>query len=298
MELPSSGDQATIQRFLMSIIASDLEWLQDSTGFGPDALTALEQKEILFDLASRRVAERCGRSGKPSVSQNRAIGARYVYQHLENSLVNIYRLSTSLLKREFNPLTFINVAMPEMTRTWIIPASSSLLEVKFDIREPPLTGDNLGLKTWGTSYVVAKKLEEFVIQHLDHLFSKSVPSTGCASKRSLLPNTKVLELGAGTGLVGIAAGAIWAADVYLTDLQDIAENLRFNVEKNAAIVSEFGGHIASGVLDWREPDKAQETTPSKKFQVSLLRLSGNFLLTVGRSSWLLILCTMITIQHS
>jgi len=61
----SSTEQATVQRFLMSIIASDLEWLQDSTGLGGEILTALEQKELLFDLASRRVAERCGRSGKP-----------------------------------------------------------------------------------------------------------------------------------------------------------------------------------------------------------------------------------------
>ena len=166
--------------------------------------------------------------------------------------------------------------MPEMTRPWVIPASSSLPEVKFDIREPPLTGDNLGLKTWGTSYVVAKKLEVFGIQHLDHFFTNSGALTACAGKRSLLPDAKVLELGAGTGLVGISAGAIWGADVYLTDLQDIAENLRFNVEKNAAIVSEFGGHISSGVLDWREPDNAQGNISNKKFKVSsqsLFRIS-------------------------
>ena len=159
--------------------------------------------------------------------------------------------------------------MPEMTRTWIITASSSLPEVRFNIREPPLTGDNLGLKTWGTSYVVAKKLEDFGMKNLGHLFTKSGASTGYASKTSLLTNIKVLELGAGTGLVGIAAGAIWAADVYLTDLQDIAENLRFNVEQNAAIVGEFGGRISSGVLDWRESDEAQKNMSSKKFKVSL-----------------------------
>ena len=78
VELSSSGDHATIQRFLMSIIASDLEWFQDPISLGPDALTALEQKEILFDIASRRVAERCGRSGKISVPQNRPISARCI----------------------------------------------------------------------------------------------------------------------------------------------------------------------------------------------------------------------------
>src|SRR6266849_2107310 len=106
----------------------------------------------------------------------------------------------------------MSAAMPEMTRTWIIPASSNLPEIKFDIREPPLTGDNLGLKTWGTSFVIAKKLENFGISYLDHLFTKPGISISGASKRLLFPNTKVLVLGAGTGLVGIAAGAVWGAD--------------------------------------------------------------------------------------
>jgi Lysine methyltransferase len=159
--------------------------------------------------------------------------------------------------------------MPEMTRTWVIPASSNLPEIKFDIREPPLTGDNLGLKTWGTSFAIAKKLEKFGIHYLDHLFTKSAVSISGASSRSLLPSAKVLELGAGTGLVGIAAAAVWGAEVFLTDLLNIVDNLLFNVEKNALIVGGFGGHISSGVLDWRETDQAIEIVPVKKFSVSL-----------------------------
>jgi hypothetical protein len=63
-EKSPASDQAVVQRFLMSIIASDLEWLQESPGFDGDVLAAQEQRETLFDLASRRIAERCGRSGK------------------------------------------------------------------------------------------------------------------------------------------------------------------------------------------------------------------------------------------
>jgi hypothetical protein len=165
--------------------------------------------------------------------------------------------------------------MPEMTRTWVIPASPKLPEIKFDIREPPLTGDNLGLKTWGTSFVIAKNLESLGMQHLEHLFTALSVSTTGASKRSLLPGTKVLELGAGTGLVGIAAGAVWCADVFLTDLRDIVDNLLFNVDKNTPTVEELGGRIVGGVLDWREPDKALGIMPGKKFDVSSFeRLHG------------------------
>jgi hypothetical protein len=165
--------------------------------------------------------------------------------------------------------------MPEMTRTWVIPTSSNLPEIAFDIREPPLTGDNLGLKTWGTSYVIAKNLENFGVQHLEHLFTSPSVSTSGTSKRSLLPGIKVLELGAGTGLVGIAAGAVWGTDVFLTDLQAIVDNLLFNVDKNTPTVEELGGKISSGVLDWREPDKALGIMPAKKFDVSSFeRLHG------------------------
>jgi hypothetical protein len=157
--------------------------------------------------------------------------------------------------------------MPEMTRTWVIPASANLPELRFDIREPPLIGDNLGLKTWGTSYVIAGNLEAFGINYLDHLFEKSDIRTTGAIKRAILPSTKVLELGAGTGLVGIAAGAIWGADVLLTDLQDIAGNLLFNIERNTSTVVDLGGRLCGSVLDWREPDKASKSMACKNFDV-------------------------------
>ena len=57
-------DPAAIMRFLMSVVASDLDWLQGSVNVDGKAVSATEQKELLLDLASRRVAERCGRSGK------------------------------------------------------------------------------------------------------------------------------------------------------------------------------------------------------------------------------------------
>ena len=161
-------------------------------------------------------------------------------------------------------------AMGEMTRTWVIPASSSIPELEFEIREPPLTGDNLGLKTWGTAYAMSKSLENLKTRYLNSLFScqmKSVDSNaGDAS------NVSVLELGAGTGLVGIAAAAIWSAHVVLTDLEEIQPNLDFNIEKNFDTVSERGGLISGAVLDWKDSEKGFAGTPSKKFDVSIFAL--------------------------
>lgn len=152
--------------------------------------------------------------------------------------------------------------MPEMVRTWIVPASATLPELRVDIREPPLTGDNLGLKTWGTAFAIVKKLEELGNKYFDHLLVFT-PEPGLGTERL---GTRVLELGSGTGLVGISAGAIWGANVLLTDLPEIQENLLFNISKNALMVECMGGSINGDILDWKDP-KDLVAYPETEFEV-------------------------------
>jgi hypothetical protein len=52
----SQEDLAKVNQYLMSIISNDLSWLGDS----PEAE---EKKEKVWELASKRIAQRCGRSG-------------------------------------------------------------------------------------------------------------------------------------------------------------------------------------------------------------------------------------------
>ena len=164
------------------------------------------------------------------------------------------------------------VAMPEMTRTWVIPASASIPELKFEIREPPLTGDNLGLKTWGTAYAIAKKLEDFGQTYfIDLINGKGDSSSDSSGGRYDTSPMRVLELGAGTGLVGIAAGAIWSTDVVLTDLNEIQDNLLHNIRKNSSLVDYRGGNISGEILDWKNSDEALSGYESKEFEVSHLR---------------------------
>ncbi|CAL9778513.1 unnamed protein product [Musa acuminata subsp. burmannicoides] len=75
----------------------------------------------------------------------------------------------------------------------------------------------------------------------------------------LLPATsqiRILELGSGTGLVGIAAAAILGASVTLTDLPHVLPNLRFNAESNAAAVAARGGSLDVRQLRWGEDEDA------------------------------------------
>lgn len=106
-------------------------------------------------------------------------------------------------------------AMPEMVRRVEVPGIAEVL-----LKEPLLTSDNLGLKTWGSSLHLARRV---------------------VRENRALPQP-VLELGAGTGLVGIAASRL-GLDPVMTDLPDIVPNLAHNVELN-------GGGATVAALDW------------------------------------------------
>jgi len=130
--------------------------------------------------------------------------------------------------------------MSSLTRSFTIPplsTSPTASSIEITLHEPALTEDNLGLKTWSSSYVLARLLPILT----------SIPLP--------LPSASpVLELGAGTGLVGLAAAAVWNANVVLTDLPAIVPNLARNVAANAEVLHSHGGHAEAGVLDWTDAE--------------------------------------------
>ncbi|KAF2224623.1 hypothetical protein BDZ85DRAFT_104840 [Elsinoe ampelina] len=119
------------------------------------------------------------------------------------------------------------------------------------ITEPNLRADNLPLETWASSTILASQL---------HLVPVSFP----APSPSMIP---ILELGAGTGLVGIAAAGVYRRGTVLTDLEPIVPGLEGNVglnsgwlggveeEENGEGEGTGGGkvEISAGVLDWTAP---------------------------------------------
>ena len=171
------------------------------------------------------------------------------------------------------------IALPSMTRNFLIPTTTSPTgpSISITLCEPSLTEDNLGHKTWLASFLLAKRLA-----HLPSYFpsipsstsnsnhdnnpttknkrhdTTSPPKTAYAEERSSLTRTnlRILELGSGTGLVGIAAASIFpSASVLLTDLPAIIPNLSANVTLNREIVMHAHppcarSTMAVQVLDW------------------------------------------------
>ncbi|KAL8638033.1 MAG: hypothetical protein Q9226_009042, partial [Calogaya cf. arnoldii] len=180
-EATSHHDEANLPRYLTSIIASSLAWIEDES-----------VREQIWEAASSRLSERSGRS-----------------------------------------------AIPSMSRTFTIPTSTATT-VAITLREPSLTADNLGHKTWLASYLLAKRLQSL---------APYVPALGNGGQ--------VIELGAGTGLVGLAIAAMFDVHVHLTDLPAIVTNLLANATANSSRITKERTSV--GELDWSNiPDHCTE----------------------------------------
>ena len=156
--------------------------------------------------------------------------------------------------------------MGEITRRWPFRNEAGP-SFELIIREPPIVGDCLGLKTWGSSYVLAQSLDQIALQSLSHLL-------GLDQLGIPVSPVNVLELGSGTGLLGMAAAALWKTHVVLTDLPDIVANLTFNVESNSPTIEALGGRVEAGALTWggTGEDDLQIFSEKNQFQVSICSL--------------------------
>ena len=105
-----------------------------------------------------------------------------------------------------------------------------------------------GGKTWDAAFVLAEWLE----QHVHRVRRR-----------------RVLELGSGTGLVGLSAAAL-GADVTLTDVHpEVLQLHAKNIETNQASVAAAGGSVRSLRLEWGEAADATDALRYGPFDVLL-----------------------------
>lgn len=121
------------------------------------------------------------------------------------------------------------------------------------LKEPSWTEDNLGLKTWGSSLALSERLIESYSANPGYL------------------KKPILELGAGTGLVGMVCGLIdqyfdipsaELSKIFLTDLPQIVSNLKDNIELNG-----LSSVCEAHVLDWTNPSSFDKAVGLKNTNV-------------------------------
>uniref|UniRef100_A0A7S1J6C8 Uncharacterized protein n=1 Tax=Eutreptiella gymnastica TaxID=73025 RepID=A0A7S1J6C8_9EUGL len=83
--------------------------------------------------------------------------------------------------------------------------------------------------------------------------------------RDQFQKAAVLELGSGTGLLGLALAQL-GADVVLSDLPQVVPLLEANASFNGATVRDAGGTTRIAALDWKEP-LAQDTDAEYQYIV-------------------------------
>lgn len=131
-------------------------------------------------------------------------------------------------------------------------------EIEVRIRDIPLDNHNfesVGAQTWGGACVLA----EMIAEEPD-TFLRTTPSP--EAKR-----LRLLELGAGTGLVALAIGKVCnakrlLADILATDFYpSVLQNLQNNIDSNFASHEADDIRITSSFLDWQDPPAPSELEP-------------------------------------
>ncbi|THZ26522.1 VPS28-domain-containing protein [Aureobasidium pullulans] len=190
-----------VPQYLTRIVSSPLTWIEDDS-----------EKEKIWDSASLRLSERSGRTGMGAISRS-------------------FRI----------PLSAETTNSSSTMKPVITTSDEQDTNIDVKIHEPALTEDNLGLKTWASSFVFARNW---------HNLHDRIPLVFGKDK-----NATILELGAGTGLVGIAAAAVLGAQVLLTDLPEIVPNLERNIASNKETIESRNGSAQAAMLDWTAPEK-------------------------------------------
>ena len=179
----------------------------------------------------------------------RIVGSSLTWLDSDDDRESVWQLASQRLAERSG-----RSGMAGFDRSFEVPLPAGSGCINFSIHEPAMTEDNLGLKTWGSSFALAKHLTD-----LAHHFAHLLPAIGSGEDATTAGQphgnqARVLELGAGTGVLGLAFAAVFKTHVLMTDLAEIAPNLRRNAEGNTTILSARKAKASVGILDWAQPE--------------------------------------------
>lgn len=136
-------------------------------------------------------------------------------------------------------------------------------QIGINILEPTDSiAENLSLATWGASFVLANQL--YKIDLSEALAATSQQPEHDSNKA---PHSPILELGAGTALVGLTAAFLLKRNGILTDLPSIVPGTAATVGANASALSAAGLKVHCGSLDWIRPSTLSFHNPGSNVPI-------------------------------
>lgn len=148
------------------------------------------------------------------------------------------------------------MSLSKFQRTFEVPLTAEK-NIDLCIAEDNISADNLGLITWISSFVLARQLHTFGLEFTEN---EDIP---------------ILEIGAGTGLVGLTAAKLFSKKTILTDLPGIVPGLRTNVDLNKQVLGDVSSVVHCGSLDWITP---QMLTLESGTQLDASKTKANIIL--------------------
>ncbi|KAI7730722.1 hypothetical protein M8C21_021783, partial [Ambrosia artemisiifolia] len=120
------------------------------------------------------------------------------------------------------------------------------------IRQLPSQG--LSFQLWPAATTFVNLLDSYTPSNTDPF---SLTITNAVTSVNRRQRLRILELGSGTGVVGIAASAILGADVTVTDLPHVLPNIEFNADVNKNLVCTRGGGVHVAALSWGKVEEME-----------------------------------------
>ncbi|KAL0874103.1 hypothetical protein Bca101_023808 [Brassica carinata] len=117
-----------------------------------------------------------------------------------------------------------------------------------------LTSQGLSFQLWPAASTFVTLLDNYRLDPTNSPLAATLSSLKPAGSTTPM---NILELGSGTGVVGIAAAITLSANVTVTDLPHVLDNLSFNADANAPTVARFGGRVHAAPLRWGEADDVE-----------------------------------------
>ncbi|XP_076882441.1 uncharacterized protein LOC143530921 [Bidens hawaiensis] len=164
-------------------------------------------------------------------------------------------MTTDCDDEEINPVTMLlldekdsnnNNNKPEAVehQTYHLNSTNSAVV----IRQLPSQG--LSFQLWPAATTFINLLDSYNPSNTDP-FSTAINSVNNRQQ------IRILELGSGTGIVGIAASAILGADVTVTDLPHVLPNITFNADANSDVLAPRGGRVHVAALSWGKVEEME-----------------------------------------